>query len=52
MARKINLGPLFDSGELTITIPAAMAEDASSDGLSAMFDNDETLVHLLKMIIL
>lgn len=42
MARKINLGPLFNSGELTITVPAAMAEDASSDGLGAMFDNDET----------
>jgi hypothetical protein len=42
MARKINLGPLFNSGELTITIPVAMAEDASSDGINAMFDNDET----------
>ena len=38
MARKLNLGGLFNNGDLTHTL-SPFTEDADSKGLSSMFDN-------------
>ena len=43
MARKINLKGLFDTGLLSSSLEVG-AENAQSNGIIAMFDNDPNLV--------